>query len=117
MQKKTTKIGIDNLKPQIGDLLTVHYTGYLQNGRVFDSSVNKGKPFSFRVGLGQVIPGWDQAFLGMTKGEKARLTIPPNLAYGNQGAGGVIPPNATLIFDVELLNIQPSGVAPNLPRV
>lgn len=87
-----------------GDLITVNYTGKLEDGTVFDSSVGK-QPFQFTLGAGQVIPGWDQGLLGLKVGGKRTLTIPPSLAYGEQGAGGVIPPNATLIFDVELISI------------
>ena len=89
-----------------GDVLTVHYIGSLQTGTVFENSYSLGQPYQFRLGAGQVIPGWDRGIPGMKVGGKRRLVIPPSLAYGNQGAGnGRIPPNATLQFDVELLSI------------
>ena len=89
-----------------GDTLAVHYTGTLADGRKFDSSVDRGQPFSFPLGAGRVTPGWDQGLVGMKVGETRRLTIPPALGYGARGAGGVIPPNATLIFEVEMLKIN-----------
>jgi peptidylprolyl isomerase len=93
--------------PQRGQTAVVHYVGTLSNGQTFDSSYARNQPFRFRVGVGQVIKGWDEGIATMKVGGKRRLEIPPELGYGAQGAGGVIPPNATLYFDVELLAIQP----------
>lgn len=89
-----------------GQTVSVHYTGWLTNGKKFDSSVDRGQPFSFRLGVGQVIKGWDEGVQGMKVGGKRKLTIPSNLGYGARGAGGLIPPHATLVFDVELLGVQ-----------
>jgi FKBP-type peptidyl-prolyl cis-trans isomerase len=89
-----------------GKSVTVHYTGWLTNGHKFDSSVDRGQPFTFPLGAGRVIKGWDEGVQGMKVGGKRKLTIPSNLGYGARGAGGAIPPNATLVFDVELLGVR-----------
>jgi FKBP-type peptidyl-prolyl cis-trans isomerase len=89
-----------------GLTVAVHYTGWLTNGTKFDSSLDRGQPFKFVLGQHQVIDGWDQGVKGMRVGGKRKLTIPPDMGYGAQGAGGVIPPNATLVFDVELLKVN-----------
>ncbi|HAB17420.1 MAG TPA: FKBP-type peptidyl-prolyl cis-trans isomerase [Verrucomicrobiota bacterium] len=91
--------------PQAGDSVRVHYTGWLTDGRKFDSSVDRGQPFVFILGHGQVIAGWDQGVATMRVGDKVKLTIPPELGYGRNGYPGAIPPNATLIFEVELLGM------------
>jgi len=92
--------------PEPGQTVVVHYTGWLEDGTKFDSSLDRGTPFSFPIGTGQVIAGWDQGLATMQVGGKRRLVIPPELAYGPEGRPPVIPPNATLIFDVELLEIR-----------
>lgn len=91
--------------PQVGQNVTVHYTGTLENGTKFDSSLDRGQPFTFRIGVGQVIKGWDEGVMTMKVGGKRKLTIPPQLGYGARGVGP-IPPNSTLIFEVELLGVQ-----------
>jgi FKBP-type peptidyl-prolyl cis-trans isomerase len=89
-----------------GDQVSVHYTGWLTDGTKFDSSLDRGEPFAFTLGQGQVIEGWDKGVEGMKVGGKRKLTIPPAMAYGDQGAGDAIPPNAVLVFEVELLAVQ-----------
>ena len=90
-----------------GSTVKVHYTGKLTDGTVFDSSVERGEPIEFKVGMGQVIPAWDQGICQLKKGQKAILTCPPHLAYGSQGAGDAIPPDSTLIFEVEVVDFTP----------
>lgn len=92
--------------PIAGKQVKVHYTGWLENGTKFDSSVDRSEPFIFTIGVGQVVPGWDEGVMSMKVGGKRKLIIPPQLGYGEAGAGGVIPPNATLIFEVELLDVE-----------
>jgi FKBP-type peptidyl-prolyl cis-trans isomerase FkpA len=89
-----------------GQLAVVHYTGWLTDGSKFDSSKDRNDPFSFALGGGMVIRGWDEGVVGMKIGGKRKLTIPPHMGYGARGAGGVIPPNATLVFEVELLDVK-----------
>jgi FKBP-type peptidyl-prolyl cis-trans isomerase FkpA len=98
------KVG-DGAEAKAGDTVEVHYTGWLTDGKKFDSSVDRGKPFKFRIAKGTVIAGWVEGVQGMKVGGKRKLVIPPDLAYGERGAGDVIPPNATLVFEVELLKI------------
>ena len=96
----------DGQQASKGDMVSVHYKGQLIDGTVFDSSYKRRQPLDFKVGIGQVIAGWDEGILLLKVGDKARLVIPSNLGYGARGAGGVIPPNATLIFDVELMKVN-----------
>jgi FKBP-type peptidyl-prolyl cis-trans isomerase len=93
-------------RPKTGDTVSVHYTGWLKSGQKFDSSVDRGEPLTFPIGKGRVIKGWDEGVASMKVGGKRKLIIPAHLGYGDRGAGGVIPPGATLIFEVELLGVR-----------
>ena len=99
------KVG-DGAEAASGQTVQVHYRGTLENGKQFDASYDRGAPFTFPLGAGRVIKGWDEGVAGMKVGGKRKLVIPPDLAYGSRGAGGVIPPNATLVFEVELLDVK-----------
>jgi FKBP-type peptidyl-prolyl cis-trans isomerase len=99
------KVG-EGVTPKTGQRVIVHYIGTLENGKKFDSSRDRNQPFDFKIGAGQVIKGWDEGLSTMQVGGQRRLIIPPELGYGSRGAGNVIPPNATLIFDVELLDVK-----------
>uniref|UniRef100_A0AC35FYV8 Peptidylprolyl isomerase n=1 Tax=Panagrolaimus sp. PS1159 TaxID=55785 RepID=A0AC35FYV8_9BILA len=103
---ETLKEGNGSTFPQKGQTVTCHYVLTLQNGKKVDSSRDRGKPFQFKIGKGEVIQGWDQGLAKMSVGQRAKLTISPDLGYGASGAGSAIPPNSTLIFDVELINVQ-----------
>ena len=108
----TTELIIEDItvgegaEAQSGQMVSVHYTGWLENGSKFDSSKDRNEPFDFPLGRGYVISGWDKGVAGMKVGGRRKLTIPPDMGYGARGAGGVIPPNATLIFEVELLGVR-----------
>ena len=99
-------IGAGSLCKGRGQTAIVHYTGWLEDGSKFDSSKDRNDPFSFPIDCGYVIPGWDEGVVGMQVGGVRKLTIPPQLAYGENGAGGLIPPNATLVFEIELLEVS-----------
>jgi FKBP-type peptidyl-prolyl cis-trans isomerase len=105
LQIETLKEGT-GVEAVAGKTVDVHYTGWLTDGKKFDSSVDRGRPFTFALGKGQVIKGWDQGVQGMKVGGKRKLTIPPDLAYGAKGFPGAIPPNSTLVFEVELLAVK-----------
>lgn len=105
LQKEDLQVG-EGQEAKAGDLVSVHYTGWLTDGTKFDSSVDRGTPFEFQLGAGMVIAGWDQGVAGMKVGGKRKLTIPSDLGYGERGAGALIGPGATLVFDVELLAIK-----------
>ncbi len=104
LSMKDTVVGT-GAEAKAGDVVTVHYVGALPNGQIFDASARHGQPFTFQLGAGSVIAGWDQGLVGMKEGGKRQLIIPPDMGYGAQGAGNVIPPNATLIFEVELVKV------------
>lgn len=106
LKKEVLQEGTGEQVVKSGDQISVHYTGTLVDGTKFDSSVDRGVPFDLTIGIGRVIPGWDQGIVGMKVGEKVKLTIPPELAYGDQSVGDVIQPNSTLIFEVELISIK-----------
>ena len=112
MTKASSGLWYTDVSPGQGDsampgrTVTVHYTGWLPDGTKFDSSRDRGQPFSFPIGAGQVIPGWDEGVAGMKIGGRRKLVIPANLGYGDMGAPPVIPPGATLVFDVELLDLK-----------
>ncbi len=114
LQYRDLKVG-DGPQPNIGDQVTVHYVGKLQDGTIFDDSRAKDTPFTFILGKAKVIPGWDEGISTIRRGGKRRLIIPPDLGYGASGFGDIIPPNATLIFDVELLDVKAATTAPDNP--
>ena len=105
LQYTDVKVG-DGATPKTGQNVTVHYAGYLLNGKKFDASTDRGTPFTFSIGEGEVIKGWDEGVMGMKVGGERLLRIPSELGYGSRGAGGAIPPDATLLFDVTLLGVK-----------
>lgn len=106
LKVEITQEGTGDRVTKKGDTIGVHYTGMLTDGTKFDSSLDRGEPFEFQLGAGMVIRGWDEGLVGMKVGEKRRLTIPASMGYGERGTGGVIPPNATLVFETELISIR-----------
>lgn len=106
LKKEILKEGSGDRVVEKGNTIIVHYTGTFDDGSKFDSSLDRGEPFSFVVGVGQVIEGWDKGFIGMRIGERAKLIIPPSMGYGDSGIPGAIPPKSTLVFEVELLDIK-----------
>ena len=117
-QPPSTTLKIEDIKigtgaaVKEGDTIIIHYEGKLQNGKVFDSSYARNAPFETEIGVGRVIEGWDKGLLGMKVGGKRKLTVPPNLGYGARGVQNVIPPNATLVFDLELLDVKTPEPSP-----
>jgi FKBP-type peptidyl-prolyl cis-trans isomerase len=105
LQMELLEVGSGAL-PNLGQIVVVHYTGWLEDGTKFDSSVDRNEAFEVAAGVGQVIAGWDMVLVRMRVGDKVRVTIPPELGYGASGVGGVIPPNATLIFEMELIELK-----------
>jgi len=105
LKKEDLKLGTGK-EAKKGNTVTVHYTGWLKDGKKFDSSLDRKTPFQFTLGRGEVIQGWDRGIVGMKEGGKRKLTIPPALGYGSRGAGNVIPPDSVLIFEVELLKVE-----------
>lgn len=106
LQIDILKEGSGEIEAKEGDIIAVHYTGTLEDGAKFDSSLDRGETFSFTIGAGQVIKGWDEGTVGMKIGEKRKLTIPPELGYGDRGVGNIIQPNTTLIFEIELVSVN-----------
>jgi len=106
VEVETVKAGNGSTYPKPGQTVEVHYTGTLPDGKKFDSSRDRGKPFTFKIGKGEVIKGWDEGVAKMSVGQRAKLTISPDFGYGAKGVPGVIPANSTLIFDVELISIK-----------